>query len=285
MKIRWFSLVAGLAILVLGRWGGDSSAFGQTPLSGHIAYNCAGDICVFNLGTGVNTDVTNSPRVSDSNPKISTAGSKILFDSSGGIYVMNLDGSNRKLLSSVGILPYWSPDGLRIAFFVQSHTSNNGIWIMNADGSGPTQLTTFGYWPAWSPDGTKIAFSYNNEIWLMDVATPSDAQQVVACSRASGGTIDVVWSPGPKILFAGYVNAQYSYDLFTCDPTATGGAGSGLTRLTTSPKQDFEPSWSPDGTMIAWYSARTPAGIWVMNANGTSPQPIIAGGRQPSWGP
>ena len=157
---------------------------------------------------------------------------------------------------------------------------------MNADGTGtPTHLTTFGNWPAWSPNGTQIAFSSDNKIWLMDVSAPANAHQVGACSRpGNGGTIDVVWSPGPKILFAGYVDAKSSYEIFTCDPTASGGVGSGLIRLTTSARQDFEPSWSFDGNNIAWYSGRSPAGIWVMDAFGTSPTPIIAGGRQPSWG-
>lgn len=283
MKIRWFPLVAGLAIVVLGHQGGDSIALGQTTLAGRIAYNC-GDICVVDLTTGVNTDLA----VVGTNPKFSPDGTRIVFDGSGGINVMNADGTNQKLLwSGDSSVPSWSPDSSQIAFCVRSkgRTSNNGIWVMNADGSAARRLTTFGCWPAWSPGlGTQIAFSYSNtQIWLMDVATPSNAHQVAACSDP-GGKIDVVWSPGPLILFGDSVKGPNSYELFTCNPNATGGVGSGLTRLTTSLGSDFEPSWSPNGTMIAWYSGRSPAGIWEMNATAPFlPQPLFPG-RQPSWG-
>src|SRR4029450_795754 len=87
---------------------------------------------------------------------------------SGGIYVMNADGSNSFRLS--GDLfwagsPAWSPSGTKIAF-ITSLSTNIDIYVMNADGSGLTQLTTMSTnddYPTWSPDGTKVAFSSLNE--------------------------------------------------------------------------------------------------------------------------
>ncbi len=286
IAIRWLFWTATVAVLTVLAL--SPATLGQTVLSGHIAYNCGGDVCVFTLPNGPDTNVTNG-QIAAANPKISPDGTKIAFDAA-GVYVMNLDGTNRQLISSLaGGPPAWSPDGMRLAFSVSGKTkANNGIWVVNADGSSPVHLTSFGNWPAWSPDGTQMTFSYNNEIWLMDVANPSDAHQVLPCAASNGGitggVIDVVWSPGAKILFAGFVNQQSSYELFTCDLTAT---TNGLTRLTHSAKYDYEPSWSPSASMIAWASGRTPAGIWIMNANGTSPEtlPALGGGRQPSWGP
>jgi len=45
--------------------------------------------------------------------------------------------------------------------------------------------------------------------------------------------------------------------------------GSGETPLTTSPGNDGEPAWSPDGTKIVFRSTRSPAGLYTMNADGS----------------
>ena len=54
--------------------------------------------------------------------------------------------------------------------------------------------------------------------------------------------------------------------------------GTDLIRLTHSPAFEFDPSWSPDGTQIAYRSDRgDESEIWVMNANGTGQRRLTAG--------
>jgi Tol biopolymer transport system component len=61
--------------------------------------------------------------------------------------------------------------------------------------------------------------------------------------------------------------------------------GTDLIRLTESPGFDFDPSWSPDGTRIAFRSERSGhEEIWVMNADG-SDQRRLADGLSPAWSP
>jgi TolB protein len=61
--------------------------------------------------------------------------------------------------------------------------------------------------------------------------------------------------------------------------------GTDLTRLTNSPQPDFDPSWSPDGTQIAFRSERSgEPEIWIMNADGTG-QRRLAAGLSPAWSP
>jgi TolB protein len=65
--------------------------------------------------------------------------------------------------------------------------------------------------------------------------------------------------------------------------------GSGATRLTNNPAFDFSPTWSPNGTKIAFVSER--AGndeIYVMSANGTGVTRLTnnpAIDQEPAWGP
>ena len=68
-------------------------------------------------------------------------------------------------------------------------------------------------------------------------------------------------------------------------PDSGSREGTDLTRLTHSPGPDFDPSWSPDGTQIAFRSERSgQPEVWVMNADGTG-QRQLAAGLSPAWSP
>jgi len=136
------------------------------------------------------------------------------------------------------IEPSWSPDGSKIAF-ASDQTGDWEIFIMDADGTDITQLTTqtgsIDVAPAISPDGTKIAFASNRdgdfEIYMMDI-DGSGVTQLTSNTDQDGAA-------GP-------------------DPM---GLGFGIST----------PSWSPDGTKIAFTSDRDGGDldIFIMNADGS----------------
>ena len=184
------------------------------------------------------------------------------------VAVMNADGSNFTVLTSfVAPLPdtgtgsgRWSPDGLKLIFDYPGGFPANvlappqQIWVMSVDGSDQTALTDLkassvrSFNPNWSPDASEVAFSSSRALDGSDAANPN-------------GTINI-W----------VMNAD-------------GTGVRPLTTLTAAGADCGFASWSPDGTKLAFESARSLDGsdaananlivnIWVINADGTGAIPL-----------
>jgi len=103
-------------------------------------------------GSGL-TNVTRNSAY-DADPSWSPDGSRLVFVSDRilgeegiGVFVIDVDGSNLRSLSSVAGLwssgPVWSPDGRQIILSVAANVAGaGGIYVMNADGSSLARLTT-----------------------------------------------------------------------------------------------------------------------------------------------
>jgi Tol biopolymer transport system component len=91
-------------------------------------------------------------------------------------------------------------------------------------------------------------------------------------------------APGPSGGDRSSSYGRIAFDNFD-DVWTIDADGTDLTRLTHSPGPDFDPSWSPDGTQIAFRSERSgEPEIWVMNADGTG-QHRLTRGLSPAWSP
>jgi TolB protein len=160
-------------------------------------------------------------------PQFSTDNRSVIFTSYNGIwwgiYKMNLDGSNKQLLTPQGksfANPRISPDGSKIAI-TSIDWDGSQIFVMNADGSNLKQIT-FTVSPIY-----------------FDSGYPRDANG------------NPVWSPnGEKLAYVSWENA--SPDVFVINSN-----GSGNKRLTNTPRRDECPTWSNDGNYIIFTSTRT----------------------------
>jgi TolB protein len=104
-------------------------------------------------------------------PAFSADGSRIFYEGYNGkhrdaIFSMNLDGSNRKLVTACegrGVTdPQPSPDGKMLAFTCFNPHSGGALFDSRINGSGLRQLTPYsfnvGVHEDWSPDSRKIVF-------------------------------------------------------------------------------------------------------------------------------
>jgi TolB protein len=233
-------------------------------------------------GTGLRRITFNS--TADRAPSISADGSKIAYTSfpehqlSGEIYTMNSDGSGQRRLtftSTPDFAPSISADGSKIAF--ESQRNNNwDIYTMNSDGTGLRRITfssASDTQPSLSPDGNKIVYisdmdNARGEIYSIPlVGFPNITTRLTfgdgAARAPSVSTSGKIAYSYPSQL--GRIGAQ-NWDIFTMNSD-----GTGKTRLTFGPADDYAPSLSPGASTIHYESDRDQdtREIYRMNSDGT----------------
>ena len=173
--------------------------------------------------------------------------------------------------SGINIGGVWSPHGRVMAATLSSSGGNPDIYLMGEDGRGAKRLTD--HWasdvsPAWAPDARKIAFVSDRggapNVYVMNV-DGSDPKRITFTGNGCGkDNQSPTWSPrGDRIAFQSRIGGTWQVLTMKTD-------GSEVRQLTATGNNE-DPSWSPDGRMLAFIHNGK---LWVMEADGSNARPI-----------
>ena len=225
--------------------------------------------------------------------------------------------------------PQLSPDGAWVAYVVTALDSatdrgSSDLWMTSWDGATTIRLTSTPDGessPRWSPDGRYLSFTSSrqgargSQLWLLD----RRGGEAVRVSDLRGGFSDYAWSPDSRRIA-----------LVSTDPDPSAAADSGgrprpividrylfksgtgnyhdrsrdhlylfdvatrtATRLVDGPFEEEGPSWSPDGSRIAFVSNRTEpdpdrtnnSDVWVIDARAGAVPSRLTSWPGPDRGP
>lgn len=178
-----------------------------------------------------------------------------------------------------------SPDGQWLGFSLQSthEQDNNDLWVMRLNGKGARKLANqpgVSQMLSWAPIGDVVAYTQSenrndHQLWQLTVANGERRQLTVG----DANYFDPSYSPSSQLAYA--ANLTGNYDIWVYGPHGK------LQQITHHPAYDAQPSWSPTGDAIAFYSQRgNQRRIWVKNLKNNQLKPITPGdaaSRLPVW--
>jgi Tol biopolymer transport system component/serine/threonine protein kinase len=171
------------------------------------------DIYAQRIGEKSPVNLTRDSEVDDTQPAFSPDGERIAFRSErdgGGIFVMDVSGTNVKRITNFGYDPAWSPDGQEIlcASVIASTearlSSQSQLFVVNV-GTGEkrpiTPQTGIAMQPQWSPHGDRVAY-WAQVQGRLDVWTiPARGGEAVAVTSDAAVDWNPVWAPDGKYLY------------------------------------------------------------------------------------
>jgi Tol biopolymer transport system component len=220
----------------------------------------------------------------------------LVFERNGDLYRMAIDGSETVRMTNTPVRdeldPAVSPGALSVAF------ERTTIWRMTLDARNQTRVTSRlgDADPAWSPDGDEFYFTRSSPNSFGDICGSifrigADGRGLARVTRGApdhshfqpsvsvDGRVAFAVADG---CFGGPVGCLY---LRVVD--RSGRPTSDLRRLGRC--HDYvEPSWSPDGSRLAFSSAPGSGGVFVSNRDGSglrrlTPKRLEA--HEPAWSP
>jgi hypothetical protein len=267
-------------------------ALSASASASSIVYVCAdgANLCRVDPGTGAQTQLTTDGQSGTSNgyggPSLSRDGTKLAFVFDYHVIVGDGNaGSRGTPFATTALVALMRPDGGQVAELEQTFSFPAiQVCTYGLDGSGrncPYGTPSAG----WAPDNDLLisvsagAPNYNMQICHVSAAS-NQACSDVRAADSSNDLYDPAVSPDGSTLAVEVANgiggstsghlALYNYATGQFERDLTSGTGDEL------------PSWSPDGTQLAFQRGN---GIYVIGVNGPpGSERQLVQGSQPTWG-
>ena len=222
---------------------------------------------------------------------ISPDGTTMIYSAEGGLWKVQLDGSDRVRLTTgpdaAGGVD-WSEDGSRLVYWIVSNADHRGrIVTSNPDGTDVREVVPDDpYWasePAWSPDGAWIAYSqFDLQLLRMKVfMVRPDETDRVRLTSGQDHEYRPRWSrDGRHIAF--WTNDNSGTPNRQIHVMDVGDAS----EVRVSPEQGYatDSQWSPDSQSLAY---ELEGGIYRVGADGSGSVRLTAEGvgylEKPVW--
>jgi len=195
--------------------------------------------------------------------------------------------------------PAFSPDGRSLSFARMRQIGVEDLFTLPLDTnlkpiSAPVQLTaqSIAGSSAWLPDGKQIIFSAGEyrgtrHLWRAraDRGTPAQAEKLIEVGEDAVNVAASSWERTARLAYSREILDENVWQL---DLTAARPEKPEL--LIASTRADYNPSYSPNGTRIAFVSNRSGSSeIWTCNRDGSQPVMLTSfAGKltsNPKWSP
>jgi len=223
----------------------------KEPKEYKILFGISNELYIID-GDGTNQLQITNNELHENRVIASPDGTKLKFETHGdygwNIWMMNIDGSNLKNISSgfIDLQAQFSPDGSQLVFDSYHRDEGHGIYLMDVDGNNVKKIPNVelsGGNPIFLPNGTQImycVYSSNFDSYGIHLIDINGENKIRVTGNDRHFAYPQLSPDGSKIIF------YSSVDLFIVDSD-----GSNLTNLTNNNRHGIQNClFTPDGNNI-----------------------------------
>lgn len=222
---------------------------------------------------------------------------RILFVREGNLWLWQAGTSRQFSQGGTWNQPAFSSDGKDIAYVYWADNFSD-IFVMSADGTNSRRLTrgqsaslpdnSWAMRPAWSPDGARLAFisdanSNHNQVWVMS-SDGGSRRQLTSEALGLLWADSLAWDPsGERIAVTAAPDMRVPSNVYLIDV-----AKGTFEKLSTQLNGAYDPSFSPDGSAIAYVGRPNSRGVLVvqtLDGKQTASLDKLPFLRSPVWAP